>query len=168
MESKIKNKERLREIIVYFIFGVLTTAVGMGTYFGILLIGEHVLNISPDSTAFNAVRVVAQILQWVFAVLFAFFTNKKWVFTNADKDVSTLSQLLRFSASRLATLGLDTLLTFGTVWVLQWLDYSAVTLVGITLSADLISKIVASAVVLISNYILSKIFVFKAKKSNTK
>ena len=168
MESKIKNKERLREIIVYFIFGVLTTAVGMGTYFGILLIGEHVLSISPDSTAFNAVRVVAQILHWVFAVLFAFFTNKKWVFTNADKDVSTLGQLLRFSASRLATLGLDTLLTFGTVWVLQWLRYSAVTLVGITLSADLISKIVASAVVLISNYILSKIFVFKAKKSNTK
>ena len=162
----MKKKENLREIIVYFIFGVLTTAVGLGTYFGILLFGEYVLSIPPESGAFNAVRVIAQILHWVFAVLFAFFTNKKWVFTHADDSISTLNQLLRFSASRLATLGLDTLVTFGTVWVLQWLDYHDVTILGITLSADLISKIVASAVVLITNYILSKLFVFRSKKNS--
>lgn len=165
MDKKTKNKNTIREIVVYFIFGVLTTAVGMGTYFGILLFGEHVLSISPAAAEFNAVRVIAQILHWVFAVLFAFFTNKKWVFTNAEEDVSTMIQLLRFLASRLATLGLDTLVTFGTVWVLQWLNYHSVTLLGINLSADFISKIVASAFVLVTNYILSKFFVFKDKRS---
>ena len=159
-----KNKEKLREIVVYLIFGVLTTAVGMGTYFGILWLGEHTLHISPDSTTFNAVRVVAQILHWVFAVLFAFFTNKKWVFTNAEDDVSTTTQLLKFSASRLATLGLDTAVTFGTVWILQALAYQTVSIIGIPFSTDLISKIAASVVVIVTNYILSKIFVFKDKK----
>ena len=159
----MKNKEKIREIIVYFIFGVLTTVVGMGTYFGILLLGEHALHISPESPEFNVVRVVAQILHWVFAVLFAYFTNKKWVFTNADNNVSTITQLTKFAASRLATLGLDTAVTFGTVWLLQALAYQSVSIIGIQISADLISKIAASAVVIVTNYILSKIFVFKNK-----
>ena len=171
MDQKKANKERFREISVYLVFGVLTTVVGMGTYFGILWLGEHVLHVTAEDAAFNIIRVVAQILHWVFAVLFAFFTNKKWVFTSAEDDISTVNQLLRFSASRLATLGLDTLVTFGTVWILQALDYHDVSLgfIGLDsvfISADLISKIMASVVVLITNYILSKIFVFRSKKES--
>ena len=159
----VENKEKIREIVSYLIFGVLTTAVGMGTYFGILWLGENALNISPDSNAFNIVRVVAQLIHWVAAVLFAFFTNKKWVFTNAESGVSTAAQLLKFAASRLATLGLDTVITFGTVWILQALAYQTVSIIGIPISADLISKVVASVVVIVSNYVLSKLFVFKDK-----
>ena len=159
----MKNKEKIREIIVYFIFGILTTVVGMGTYFGILLLGEYALNIPPESNAFNIVRVVAQLIHWVAAVLFAYFTNKKWVFTNADNNVSTITQLTKFAASRLATLGLDTAITFGTVWLLQAFAYQSVSIVGIQISADLISKVAASVVVIVTNYILSKIFVFKTK-----
>ena len=161
----MKNKEKLREIVSYLIFGVLTTVVGMGTYFGILLLGEHALHISPDSAEFNAVRVVAQILHWVFAVLFAFFTNKKWVFVDAENDVPIMTQLLKFAASRLATLGLDTVITFGTVWILQALAYQTFSIIGIPISPDLISKIAASVVVIITNYALSKLFVFKEKKA---
>ena len=162
--KNVKNKEKLREITVYLIFGVLTTVVGMGTYFGILWLGENVLQVAPDTAAFNIVRVIAQILHWVFAVLFAFFTNKKWVFTNAESDVSTTAQLLKFAASRLATLGLDTAVTFGTVWTLQAMSYQTVRIIGIPINADIISKITASIVVIITNYILSKLFVFKDKK----
>ena len=144
-------------------FGVLTTVVSMGTYFGVLWIGEYLLKLSPNDKIFNAVRVVAEILQWVLAVLFAFFTNKKWVFTNADDSVSTIQQLVRFSASRLATLGADALITFGTVWILLGVGYKEKILFGIPLSADLIAKLLASVVVVISNYVLSKLFVFKKK-----
>ena len=134
-------------------------------------LGEHVLHVTAEDAAFNIIRVVAQILHWVFAVLFAFFTNKKWVFTSAEDDISTVNQLLRFSASRLATLGLDTLVTFATVWILQALDYHDVSLgfIGldsVLISADLISKLMASVVVIITNYILSKIFVFRSKKES--
>lgn len=162
MDQKNKNKDNLREIAVYLLFGILTTVVSMATYFGVLWFGESVMLISPDATEFHLVRIVAEILQWVLAVLFAFFTNKKWVFKNADSSVSTGIQLLRFSTSRLATLGLDALITFGTVWILQTLGYKAITLLGFAISADLIAKLAASVVVVISNYILSKLFVFKA------
>lgn len=161
----MKNKDKMREIIAYLIFGVLTTAVGMGTYFVILWLGEHVWHISPETSIFNVVRVIAQILHWVFAVLFAFFTNKKWVFTNAEEAPSVMNQLLKFAASRLATLGLDTVITFGTVWLLEAIAYEAVRVAFVNVTADLISKIAAAIVVIITNYILSKIFVFKDKKS---
>jgi putative flippase GtrA len=160
----MESKDKLREVIVYLIFGVLTTAVGMGTYFLILFVGEYVFHVSSESAEFYVVRVVAQILHWVFAVLFAFFTNKKWVFTNAEESTSVINQLLKFSASRLATLGLDTAITFGTVWLLEAIAYETVRVAFVNLTADLISKIAAAVVVIIVNYILSKLFVFKDKK----
>ena len=168
MDQKNKNKDNLREIAVYLLFGVLTTVVSMATYFGTLWFGERIMLISPDNAKFNLIRIVAEILQWVLAVLFAFFTNKKWVFKDADSSVSTGTQLLRFSTSRLATLGLDALITLGTVWILLALGYQAITLLGFAISADLIAKLAASVVVVISNYILSKLFVFKAnnRKNN--
>ena len=164
MENNSKRKDALREIAVYLLFGVLTTVVAMVTYFGILWFGEHKLNINPDDAEFNMVRIVAEVLQWIMAVLFAFFTNKKWVFKDADTSISTGIQLLRFSSSRLATLGLDALITLGTVWLLQALSYETKTLLGIGITADLIAKLLASVAVVISNYILSKLFVFKANK----
>ena len=162
MDQNTKSKDTLHEIAVYLLFGVLTTVVSMATYFGTLWFGESIMLISPEAAEFNLIRIAAEILQWVLAVLFAFFTNKKWVFKNADSSVSTGAQLLRFSTSRLATLGLDALITLGTVWILQALDYHDITLLGFTVSADLIAKLAASVVVVISNYILSKLFVFKA------
>ena len=90
----------------------------MATYFGILWIGEKLFAIDPTEGRFYYVRLVAEILQWIFAVLFAFFTNKKWVFTDADKTTSTAKQLSVFASGRLVTLGLDALVTLGTVWIL--------------------------------------------------
>ena len=168
MKLGLKENKKLRELIAYLIFGVLTTAVSMLIYFIILWAGEHLLALSPEGGAFYYVRIVAEILQWVGGVLFAFFTNKKWVFTEADQEVSTLKQLRIFAGSRLLTLGLDALLTFGTVWILQTAGYKEFTLtfiITLTVTADLISKIVAAVFVVISNYFISKIFVFKNKKN---
>lgn len=170
MKENSKRKENLHEIAVYLLFGVLTTVVSMATYFGILWAGEYLFMLSPEAAEFNVVRVVAEIMQWVLAVLFAFFTNRKWVFKNAGLDTPISKQLLRFSASRLATLGLDALITFGTVWILQALDYHDVSLAfigldSVLISADLIAKLLASVVVVVTNYVLSKLFVFKAKEA---
>ena len=168
MKLSLKENKKLRELIAYLIFGVLTTAVSMLIYFIILWSGEHLLLLSPEGGAFYYVRIVAEILQWAGGVLFAFFTNKKWVFTEADQEVSTLKQLRIFAGSRLLTLGLDALITFGTVWILQTAGYKEFALtfiITLPVTADLISKIAAAVFVVISNYFISKIFVFKNKKN---
>ena len=168
-EKMDQNKKKvIKELISYLFFGVMTTLVGLGTYYAIVFFGEKVLHLDPAGGVFYAVRVVAQILQWVLAVLFAFFTNKKWVFTSADKDVSTWKQLVTFSSSRLVTLGFDTVITFGTVAILNAVKYQPIEInfiITLPLTADVISKIIAAVVVIILNYVFSKLFVFKNKKS---
>jgi len=169
MKLDDKKKKALLEIFAYVFFGVLTTVVSMVTYFVIIWMGERMLSLDPNSGSFYAVRVVAQILQWVFAVLFAFYTNKKWVFTSADQNVSTWKQLLTFSGSRLVTLGMDTAVTLGAVAILQGTSYETVEMnfiIKIPLTADVIAKIAAAVVVIIANYILSKLFVFRSAKED--
>lgn len=155
--------KKYREIITYLFFGVVTTAVSMGIYFAVLAVAEHVGGISPDSQAFNGVRLVAQILQWIGGVLVAFFTNKRWVFGAGNTgSAETGIELSKFALGRVGTLLLDTVLTFGTVWVLNAANYVPFKLI-LTFTADLWSKIVASIVVIITNYVISKYFVFKKK-----
>lgn len=166
MKCESKGSKTIKELVAYLTFGVLTTAVALLTYFGVLFFGDRVLSIEPTASEFYFVRLAAEILQWVLAVLFAFFTNKKWVFTDADKDVSTVKQLCVFASARLLTLGLDALITFGTVWLLQSVGYeefSVNILITLTVTADLIAKMLASVVVVTSNYFISKLLVFKKK-----
>ena len=152
--------QKYREILLYLIFGVLTTAVSFATYFlifggGVALLGE--------AYAWH-VRVAAQILQWVAGVLFAFFTNKKYVVGDTNTQAAHMWRKLReFSLSRVATLILDTALTFGIVALLQAVAYEAISLpvVNIPLSADLIAQCVAAVFVIVGNYVLSKVFVFR-------
>ena len=154
--------QKYREILLYLFFGVLTTAVSFATYFllfhgGVALLGE---------TYAWHVRVAAQILQWVAGVLFAFFTNKKYVFGDTNTESRHMwHKLGEFSLSRVATLLLDTALTFGIVAMLHSIAYEAISLpiVNIPLSADLIAKCVAALFVIVGNYVLSKLFVFRKK-----
>ena len=154
---------KYREIITYIFFGVVTTAVSMGVYFAILLFAEYIGKVSPNEPIFNAIRLVAQILQWVAGVLVAFFTNKKWVFNaSGTTKKETMRELSQFAVARVGTLGLDTVLTFGTVWILSAFNYKPFKFI-LTFTADLWSKIVASVVVIIANYLISKYLVFKKK-----
>ena len=148
--------EKYREIILYLVFGVLTTLVSWAVYFGILYFAEYILKIERNSI----IRVIAQVYQWVAGVLVAFFTNKKWVFNTKGK---TMQELSKFAVGRIGTLGLDTLFTFGTVALLEALGYVPFTFI-VEFTPDLWSKIVASVVVIITNYVISKIFVFKKAK----
>jgi putative flippase GtrA len=98
---------RLRgEISRYLFFGILTTLVGWAVYFALLWGGRAVFDIPADDTtsaAYIGIYTAAQIIQWVAAVLFAFYTNRKWVFTDADRSVSAISQLAVFAGGRLLT-----------------------------------------------------------------
>lgn len=159
-----------REIVSYLIFGVLTTAVGWAVYFAIMLGGKAVFSIPSDDTAsfkYIALYTAAQIIQWICAVLFAFFTNRKWVFTDADKSKKILPQLLTFSSGRVITLVFDYVITFLGGLALSSLlpSLNSVSLLGLTLNVnEIIAKLVAAFVVIVCNYVFSKLFVFKKKK----
>lgn len=149
---------RYREIVMYLVFGVLTTLVGMGSYFIILKIGSALGFSDENGDPTYGLRLAAQILQWLLAVLFAFYTNRKWVFDGADKSAKPLPvQLVEFGSSRVITLLLDTGVTFGCVWLLDTVNYTQISI----LSKDLIAKCVAAVLVIIGNYVLSKLWVFK-------
>ena len=125
----------LREIALYLFFGVLTTAVSIGS-FALLraLLRMHYL-------AANAVS-------WAAAVLFAFFTNRAFVFT-ADRRPR---QLPLFALSRLATLAVE--------------EAGLFLLVDVLAAGELAAKAVMQAVVIALNYILSKFLVFQRREKH--
>lgn len=132
---------KYKELINYLIVGVLTTVVSLGTYYGCVL-----TFLDPQS----AVQLqVANILSWIAAVTFAYFTNRKYVFESTNSNM--IQEALKFYASRLSTLGMDMAIMF----------------VGVTLLSfdDKIMKLVVQVVVTIANYVISKFLVFKQDRT---
>lgn len=169
--SKIKELfQKYREIILYLVFGVLTTLVGWAVYFALLWAWKWIFAIPAEDTSsgiYFAGYTIAQVVQWVAAVLFAFFTNRAWVFTDADKAASIWVQLAKFSAGRVATFGVDYVVTFFGGWALAsaFPMITSVSLIGREWNlAEIGAKVVAAVIVIVCNYIFSKIFVFKNKK----
>ncbi len=161
--------EKYREIIMYLLFGVLTTAVGWIVYFALLWTWKAAFGLEVDDTSsgmYVAGYTVAQIVQWVAAVLFAFFTNRKWVFTDADRDVSLPLQLVKFAGGRVVTFFIDYLVTLfaamGAAALMPAL--TSVSSFGREWNlCEIGAKILAAVIVIICNYVISKIFVFKNK-----
>lgn len=170
LNKERKKKALSREVVTYLVFGVLTTFVGWAVYFAIMLGGRAMLSIPNEDTtsgAYIGLYTAAQLIQWVCAVLFAFLTNRKWVFTEADKSKKILPQLLTFSGGRVITLGLDYVITLVGAMALSALlpALNSVSIIGITLNFnEVAAKVAAAFVVIVCNYIFSKIFVFKKKK----
>ena len=126
-----------KEFIFYLIFGVLTTIVSLSVYYFCVL-----TFLNPN----NAFQLqIANILSWILAVAFAYATNRKFVFES--KDPNKLKGLIKFVTARLLTLFLDMLVMFILVTLLHF--------------NDKISKLTSQVIITISNYIFSKIFVFK-------
>ena len=147
VEMGIRLYKEYEEVILYLVFGVLTTVLSLGVYYALTF---TILN------ANNAFQLqVANIISWIVGVLFAFFTNRKYVF-KAHKKESQFKQFFNFCVSRISTLIVDM-----TIMLI------AVTIFGLN---DKIFKIIAQIVVIVLNYLLSKFFVFKksAKKEEEK
>ena len=142
-----------REIVSYIFFGGLTTVVDWAVSFGLY------------TTSMNTHLI--HVIAWVAAVLFAFFTNRKWVFTDADKNASVPLQLVKFSGGRIATFFIDYAVTlFGAMGLAALVPaMTAVTLFGREWNfAEIGAKVIAAVIVIVCNYIFSKLFVFKNKK----
>lgn len=135
--------KKYQEIINYLIVGVLTTVVSIVTYF----IFSLILDIEN-----NILFILANVLSWICAVVFAYITNKKFVFnTTTSSKKEELKVFSMFVSSRITTLLIELAFMFITVKV--------------KLINDKIAKVIAQFIVIVLNYVLSKLFVFK-KKNN--
>ena len=90
---------------------------------------------------------IANVLSWVISVLFAYFTNKKYVFLSNNEDF--FKEGIRFFGSRILTLLMDMLIM-----------YVGVSILG---RNDKIIKIISQIIVIVSNYLFSKLIVFNKK-----
>lgn len=163
--------EKHKQVIKYLFFGIPTTVVGWLVYFGVLICGKSLAGIPPEDTvsgAYMLVYTLAQITQWLGAVLFAFFTNRKWVFTEAHSSKSTLAQLCIFASGRIITFVLDYVVTFfGALALCAMIPaWNCVMLFGREWNINEIgAKLVAAVLVIIGNYFFSKLLVFKDDKA---
>lgn len=130
-----------KEIINYLIFGVLATIVSLSVKYALLF---TILEAS------NAIELqVSVIISWIAAVLFAYFTNRTFVFESKNKN--KLKEFVSFIIARISTLLLEMLIMWFFITLLK-------------LNSNLyviIFTLISQAAVIIGNYILSKLFVFK-------
>ena len=130
--------KKYREILLYLIFGGLTTVVNyIALWLFYDLLGIRVLDALGANT-----------LAWVVAVAFAFVTNKIWVFESRDTSQKTLlREILSFLAARVVSLGAE----------------SATIYIGVNLlNGNLwLVKLLASVIVVLLNYIFSKLIIFR-------
>jgi len=127
-----------KEIINYLIFGVLSTVVNFASYF-------------IFAKLFHIDEVVSSGLSWFCAVLFAYITNKIFVFESKTKTVKEfIKEMMSFFACRVLSGILCDVGTFALM-------------VKVLNINDIIAKIVTQIMVVILNYVLSKLVIFKKK-----
>lgn len=148
MQKIIELYKKYKEIINYLIFGVLTTVVSLATKYILLF---TILDAS------NALQLqIAVVVSWVVACLFAYITNRIWVFESKENNI--IKEMAKFFMARLATLGMEMLIMF-------------VFVTALGLNSDtwvVIWTLVAQVLIVIGNYILSKLLVFKNEKKEEK
>lgn len=127
---------KYREIILYIIFGVLSTIINIIVYYLLTNYGE--MN-----------YLLSNFFAWIISVAFAFVTNKSLVFKSKNNFKQGLKEALYFLGARIFSLGIDMLIIYLLISVLSW--------------DSLISKIISNIVVIILNYILSKLYIFKKR-----
>lgn len=124
---------RLKETINYLIVGGLTTVVSIASYNIFRFFIENI--------------TICTILSWICAVLFAYITNRIFVFNSKEKNI--IKEIASFTASRIFSLIVEIIVMF--------------ILTSIFKINDRIAKIIVQFIIVVLNYITSKIFVFKKK-----
>ena len=138
-ENHISWYNKIKEILWYGFFGVLTTLVNIISFY--LL----------DKTGMNV--YLNNFIAWFLSVLFAFVTNKLFVFNSKSLDKKVIiKEVVSFFFFRILSLGID---MAGMYICISMMNMNR-----------MISKVLMNVVVIVANYIFSKIFIFKKKETN--
>lgn len=141
--------DQFRELFIYGIVGLLTTAVN---WLGYAAFSRGLAGVLGVSTQNALLICVSTVIGWAASVIFAFWANKKYVFRSADWSKKTLMrELPEFITARLLSLGFDAAFVSLTV-----------KLAGMN---DLVAKLVSNIIVIVLNYFASKFWIFRKKGS---
>lgn len=141
MTEKIKELWiKYEEIITYLIVGVLNTIVSWGAFF---ICAYTILDAQVVWQ-----NVLLSIISWVAGVVFGYFMNRKYVFKSKEPNI--WKEFLQFSGGRVST------------WILD--AVMMVLMVNVLSLNETFSKLFVSVLVMIGNYLISKLFVFNKKK----
>lgn len=136
MEQIIGLIKKYKEFLLYGIFGVLTTVVNIVVY-------------AACTRIFSMGTVAATVIAWILSVAFAYITNRIWVFeSKASSGREILREVSAFVSCRLLTGFLDLVIMY------VFVDMMAV-------QADVLVKIASNVLVIILNYVASKLVIFK-------
>lgn len=174
--EKIKNFCRKHEeVIRYLAFGVITTILSFAMFYGALWAAKTffgALENGKDSTRYLIANTVASVLKWLTGMLVAFYTNRRWVFRHADRDVSVIKQLLVFAEGRVFTLIAAAVSQYLLELLFALVIRRGISVFGMSFSADMLGTtaalLICSVGEVVANYFLSKKFVFKAKGESGK
>jgi len=140
--EKIKviiKKMMTKEVMLYIVFGVLTTVCNIGVF----TLLNKIFNVEENLANFIAIFV---------AVIFAYFTNKDWVFhSGAENLVERVIEFGKFMLGRAFTMVIE----FGGCWLL--FAYLPI--------PNIISKCIMTVIVIILNFFISKFFAFSKKEN---
>lgn len=134
---KITKKILTKEVILYVVFGILTTLVNLGSFY----IMSKILHWNDNLSNFIAITL---------AVLFAYITNKDIVFhSKAENFKEKLNEFIKFIAGRAFTMVLE---------------FVGCAILFETAVPEMISKLFVTVIIVIMNFFISKFFAFKSKK----
>ena len=125
-----------KAVLLYIFFGAGTTLVNIVSF----IFFNSVCHMSA---------AVANLPAWVLAVLFAYITNRVWVFDSHIRGRGLWREIALFFGARLLTLGMEEIML---IVFVEWLHLN-----------DLLIKLIATIAVLVLNYVFSKLFIFKKK-----
>jgi len=126
---------KYKEVILYLVFGGLTTLVNIAGY---ILLSRW---LRMDTMSANGVALA-------LSILFAYVTNKLFVFESRTDSLSAaVREFCSFIACRLVTMAVDMLVMYVTVDVLGWCDVAM--------------KLLANIIVIALNFVFSKLIIFK-------
>ncbi len=131
---------KYKEVIMYLIFGVLTTLLSWLIYFICTKIG-----LDPN----NPIKLqIANIISWFGGMIFSYITSRKIVFESKEKNI--VKEFIKFITTRIGVLLMDMAIMGIGVSILNF--------------NDMLVKVIATIFVIIVNYLFSKVFVFKKNK----
>ena len=133
--NTIMKRINIHETVLYLIFGIITTLVNFSSYY----IFAHLLNI----------RILySTMLSWIIAVLESYVANKIFVFKTTRLGMhKTINELISYILSRLFT------------GILEW--FSVWLLAEKLLYNDIVVKVIVSFLVVVINYVVGKVVIFK-------
>ncbi len=139
MKKKSLNNDfhQLQKYIKYLFFGFLTTILNAVIFS--LCVWLNIYYLLSNSLAF------------IIAVIFAYLTNKRWVFFESNSNKISFHEFFRFAASRISTFILESIILFLFITLMGFNQYGV--------------KLVATLIVVITNYFLSEFIVFKKQET---